>query len=410
MIHVCFAQYDGTGHYSKFTGTAMLSLFENHFVSPSLPSITIHLLHDNTLSDENRDKFIYLAGKYNQLVNFYNVDELCADKISEIKELFPTAAKTRYSIGMFYRFFIPQLLPKEIKKAIYLDSDTIIHLDISEMWKIDLADKLLGAINEVNITSNPLQSFADKFLVKNALVDCANYFNSGVLMMNLDYWRNNKEFVMTGFKFVSEHPEMTYIDQDILNYLFSENHVSLSVKFDTFIDKARTTHEIRPAIYHYFGDTLQLNIDDPFNRLWMDYFTKTPWFGIDTIHNFKNYILKFGGVFLEQMLKLSLIMSGKTRAFIVSTEHLEQVKKKFLVQNNEEFIVLKKNVMSQKLIDKIKAERGKKVFFGFVSDFPEVLKKAGLIEGEDFFNGFLFFPDVWYQFSFGNGYRIIKEL
>lgn len=29
MIHVCFALYDKAGHYSKFTGTTMLSLFEN---------------------------------------------------------------------------------------------------------------------------------------------------------------------------------------------------------------------------------------------------------------------------------------------------------------------------------------------------------------------------------------------
>ena len=29
MIHVCFGLHDKTGHYSKFTGTAMLSLFEN---------------------------------------------------------------------------------------------------------------------------------------------------------------------------------------------------------------------------------------------------------------------------------------------------------------------------------------------------------------------------------------------
>lgn len=29
MIHICFSLHDKTGSYSKFTGTAMLSLFEN---------------------------------------------------------------------------------------------------------------------------------------------------------------------------------------------------------------------------------------------------------------------------------------------------------------------------------------------------------------------------------------------
>ena len=34
MIHVCFALYDKTGTYSRFTGTAMLSLFENSSTPP----------------------------------------------------------------------------------------------------------------------------------------------------------------------------------------------------------------------------------------------------------------------------------------------------------------------------------------------------------------------------------------
>ena len=34
MIHVCFGIHDETGRYSKFTGTAMLSMFENHNTLP----------------------------------------------------------------------------------------------------------------------------------------------------------------------------------------------------------------------------------------------------------------------------------------------------------------------------------------------------------------------------------------
>ncbi len=34
MIHVCLALYDKTGHYSKFLGTTMLSLFENKDTPP----------------------------------------------------------------------------------------------------------------------------------------------------------------------------------------------------------------------------------------------------------------------------------------------------------------------------------------------------------------------------------------
>ena len=47
MIHICFSLHDETGRYSKFTGTAICSIFENTFLPPN--SITVHILHDNTL-------------------------------------------------------------------------------------------------------------------------------------------------------------------------------------------------------------------------------------------------------------------------------------------------------------------------------------------------------------------------
>ena len=73
MIHVCFGLYDKTGSYSKFTGTAMLSLFDN-----TTSNVTVHILHDNTLTNDNREKFSYVAGRYGQRVKFYNVEKLCA--------------------------------------------------------------------------------------------------------------------------------------------------------------------------------------------------------------------------------------------------------------------------------------------------------------------------------------------
>ena len=36
MIHVCFGLHDKTGRYSKFTGTTMLSMFENSSTPPTL--------------------------------------------------------------------------------------------------------------------------------------------------------------------------------------------------------------------------------------------------------------------------------------------------------------------------------------------------------------------------------------
>ena len=95
MIHVCFGLHDGDGRYSKFTGTAIASMFVN-----TSAEVTVHILHDNTLTQDNRNKFVYLAKRYGQLVKFYNIEELCADKIAQmvLKARFIIAAEKPFNL------------------------------------------------------------------------------------------------------------------------------------------------------------------------------------------------------------------------------------------------------------------------------------------------------------------------
>ena len=109
MIHVCFGLYDKTGRYSKFTGTTLLSLFEN-----TNAAVTAHILHDNTLTQDNREKFSCVATSYNQRVRFYNVEQLCADKIAEYVKIIPSIKQARVGIGAFFRFLLPRLFLPEI--------------------------------------------------------------------------------------------------------------------------------------------------------------------------------------------------------------------------------------------------------------------------------------------------------
>ena len=142
MIHICLTLRDETGRYSKFAGTTLLSIFEN--ISKPVPAITVHLLHDSTLTPDNRNKFSYLSGRYGQIINFYNVEELCADKLAEIKNLFPKIDKAQFNSELFYKFLIPQLLPEDVSKAIYLDTNTVVNLDINELWRVELGEKILA--------------------------------------------------------------------------------------------------------------------------------------------------------------------------------------------------------------------------------------------------------------------------
>lgn len=393
MIHVCFGLYDKTGHYSKFTGTAMLSLFDN-----TTSNVTVHILHDNTLTDDNREKFSYVAGRYGQRVKFYNVEKICADKISNMVALVPDVQKSRVSVGAFYRLLIPNVLPENIDRCIYFDSDIIVNLDISDLWRVDLDDKPLAAVPEDKIYHFDYeQRAAKKYLLRTKLVSYKDYFNSGVIIINLNFWRQNEQLILSGVKWRGDHPQCACFDQDIFNYLFSKNYVRLSENFDLFVDVERRTdekHLIRRAIYHYIYTTLRLE-DDPYNRLWMDYFIRTPWFDAETIGKIFSATQQLHVDLKNSMAQISAIVSGKTRAFFAAPADIDSVRKIFAVRPDEEIIPVNGNESLQKLVDAMKNSRGRKIFFIVVPKFPfQILIQAGFVPGRDFINGMEFLSEV----------------
>ena len=63
-IHVALAVYDPKGTYSQHAGVVMTSIFEN-----TQSPVVVHILHDETLTEDNRKKFIRTAEKYGQTVD-----------------------------------------------------------------------------------------------------------------------------------------------------------------------------------------------------------------------------------------------------------------------------------------------------------------------------------------------------
>ncbi len=394
MIHVCFGLYDKTGRYSKFTGTTMLSIFEH-----TNSEVTVHILHDNTLSNENRDKFIYIAGRYGQHVKFYNVEQLCAEKIAELRTTFLGLIEIRYSIAMFYRFFIPQLFPADVEKVIYLDSDIIVNLDIKELWQIELGDKPLAAANETAVDPVRLKfSLQIKYLIVQKLVAYDDYFNSGVLLMNLNVMRHEEENIRRGLKFLSEHPQMAWPDQDVLNYLYAGNYVKLSEKFDVFVDVERTrAKDVKPrkAIYHYAVEALTLDMNDDLNRLWMAHFMKTPWFDEYLLGRLYAGFRQVHVGLKNSLINLSAAMVGKRREFFAAPKDVDAFKKIFSIRNDEKIITADNNDSLNKLLDAMKRARGKKLFFIMLPRFPfKALTDAGFAPGKDFVNGMEFLSEV----------------
>ncbi len=395
MIHVCFAIFDANGLYSKFTGTSILSIFDN-----TASEVTIHILHDNTLTDENRDKFLTLAERYNQIIKFYNVEVLCVNQIKEIMQMFPKVDKTRFTIATFYRFFITHTLPQEIEKIIYLDSDIIVNLDINELWQYELGDNVLAVVpNCLNGSSGKTVLSDDGF------VKPENYFNAGVLMINLKILRTEEETLMHGIKFIGTH-SYTMFDQDILNYCFSTRALHLPVKFNRLIKWARHAKEtqIEPMIYHCSHNDsvrgLGTDMSDPFNHMWMSYFIRTPWFGVDSIGRLCDSYRKIRNHLMDGRVKSHMWLLGKTRAFFVDPKKIESTKKFFSIRDDEIIIPAENEQSLQKLLELMKMLKGKCIFFIMMQEFMkkpfpfDLLKKEGLADCRDWLKGWNFLSEA----------------
>ncbi|MFC6181248.1 glycosyltransferase family 8 protein [Lactiplantibacillus daowaiensis] len=119
------------------------------------------------------------------------------------------------TMTIFFRLFIADLLP-EYDQVVYLDADTIINTDIAALATMDLHHNLLAATRDVFASDNP----ATAAYIQTVLgIPTDQYFNSGVLVMNLQGLRAMK----FSQKFMQAHATTLVTpvapDQDYLNAL-----------------------------------------------------------------------------------------------------------------------------------------------------------------------------------------------
>lgn len=390
MIHVCFGLHDTDGRYSKFIGAAIASIFVNTFFP-----VTIHILHDDTLTADNRDKFSYLAGRYGQQIMFHNVDKICADEITFLRERLADKIKSRFGIGTFYRLFIKRIFGTG--KMIYLDADITVNLDIAELWQQDLKNFPIAAVPELDATFN--QMVKKKFLINAGLVRKEDYFNSGVMVFNLDKF--DEKFFRDGVNFLLNNLACESLDQDILNAAFAANYLKLEQKFDSFvIVERRHNASVAQKIYHYAGNCIGLNFGDAYDKLWLENFTRTPWFNLDTLDNLSGEIDNA----IDRIIKLTQwmmkIYAERQRAFCIEPDGVSLVKNIFGVRADEQIIELRDGNSLKELLAKMREQRGRTMFFIFVPSYEPLAReliRLGFKEFDDFADGFLFVTQKQYR-------------
>ena len=200
-IPVFFAVDNG---YIPFLSVALRSLIDN---TSNENKYAIKILY-TSVTDENKEK-IKKYEKETISIEFVDLNK----QLEEIKEKLYT--RNYFSNTTYYRLFIPELYP-EYDKAVYIDSDTVCLSDIAELYNTDMGDNLIAGIPDGVIQA--IDIFKDYVERVVGVADYNNYFNAGVIVMNLKELRDYKfeeKFIYMLEKIKFEVAQ----DQDYLNRL-----------------------------------------------------------------------------------------------------------------------------------------------------------------------------------------------
>lgn len=153
------------------------------------------------------------------------------------------------------KFYLPEILSEE-SKVLYLDGDTIIQKDLSELFNIDLDGYFLAAVRD-----------SGSLYYRHSMVQRVEfYFNSGVMLLNLDKMRKH-DLTSKLIEAKKRSEDHNLMDQNVLNLVFNGNCLPIEIKYNLLAVNLRRAQkkwkiEQLNKVYHTSYDSLEEIVDD----------------------------------------------------------------------------------------------------------------------------------------------------
>jgi lipopolysaccharide biosynthesis glycosyltransferase len=235
--------------------------------------------------------------------------------------LFANLTEDRHlTITAYYRLLLPQILPPEFKKAIYLDTDMVVTGNLEEIWNIDIGDNYVLAVqDDTQLTISMCPSVRD-YEQLGISPDC-KYFNSGLLVINMDKWRADN-IGHRVIEYIRQNIQYRPNDQDALNAIVAGKWGELHPKWNqmpgVYYPDFKERNPLPPEVYQellhqpcviHFTNTpkpwcagLRTECTHPKKDLFFRYVDMTAWAG------WRDTLLRR---LVRRMLKLALVNKSK---------------------------------------------------------------------------------------------------
>jgi lipopolysaccharide biosynthesis glycosyltransferase len=193
---------------------------DSHYIIPTAVAITSLICNKNPntyydiylivadLSEKELEKFNEFKGSHADI----HIIKASLEKFEGIRQFLHITSTA------CLKFDLPNLIPHQ-DKVLYLDSDVIIQKNLSDLFEININDYYAGAVKDIGLVDNNL--------------NIKNYFNSGVMLLNLKLMRENEaSTALLNIRKTADN--VTYMDQDCFNILFDKKVKLLPVIYNCF--------------------------------------------------------------------------------------------------------------------------------------------------------------------------------
>lgn len=257
-------------NYAMPCGVCLTSLFENNRDT----ECNVYILTVG-FSEATNALFAQLSEKYQQTIQIVPIDSSLFQNLK---------VSDRFRESIYYRFLIPDIVKGD--KALYLDCDIIVTSSLKELWETDVTDYACAAVEDQR---------GDDIVQHNRIEMYSTYFNSGVLLMNLNYWRQH-DVKQQLVDYIYENPDRClYPDQDALNVVLEHKVLLLDYKYnyqqqmslpssELYLHRSKWAQankymEELPVIIHYSSNLKPWHVEYPhfYKSIFFEYKSKSPW-------------------------------------------------------------------------------------------------------------------------------------
>jgi len=281
-------------------------------------NVNINIIHKETIDIYNFPKAIKDHPRLNSL-NIY--------KFNDLGYSFPKIENTHVTEATYYRLFIHNYLKDISGILVYLDADTILVKDPTELIlnyskQLKTSGYIFAARTEIEKAS--VENYRDFYIYDKALpferlgID-ELYFNAGVLLINYDLWIQKNIGNKLIEKMDSLGDNIVAWDQDVINSFTNGKYIELEKWINFYnVDVNEKSLDSEVVLIHYLGSKKPWKVSGVFTHASKYYhhnFRKISNTDYHITHQWKLYSLR---ELLINIVNLNIIKIDKPLRFILN--------------------------------------------------------------------------------------------